>query len=52
MKIITTIAAAWLSMSAFIIVMLNAHPKSQEEQDYEDQEQTEYVTKWQKEHNL
>ena len=50
MKIITIIAIGGFSAVAILTGLLVARPKSQEERDYEDQEQTEYLIQWQKEH--
>lgn len=50
MKIITIIAVSGFSVAAILTGLLVARPKTREEQEYEDQEQTEYLAKWQKEH--
>lgn len=51
MNILTIIAVGGFSVTAILAGLLVARPKTQEEQDYEDREQTEYLAKWQKEHS-
>ena len=50
MKIITAIAVSGFSLAAILAGLLVARPKTREEQEYEDQEQTEYLIQWRKEH--